>query len=202
MELIVATKNAKKLREIKEIWNGLDLTFCSLADVPKPPRIVENGTTFRANAVKKALVVARATGKLTMGEDSGLCVDALGGRPGIYSARFAGRQKSDEKNNRKVLRLLERVPVQRRGAGYVCAVAFADKNGLVGVVEGTCRGRIGYEPKGSHGFGYDPLFVIPRYGKTFAQLGPQLKHQMSHRFRALKKARRLLERYVKQQTSV
>jgi len=196
-ELIVATKNAKKLREIRQILKGLDFKVTSLAEYPDAPRIIENGTTFKQNAVKKALAVARYAKRLTLGEDSGLCVDALGGRPGIYSSRFAGKGKSDLKNNLKLLKLLSGVSPAERKARYVCAVALADEKGLLKVVEGTCSGFIGYEFKGRHGFGYDPLFIIPQYRKTFAQLGPAVKHRISHRFRALKKARLSLATYLR-----
>jgi XTP/dITP diphosphohydrolase len=195
--LIVATRNAKKLKEIKDILKGLPLEISSLEDHARLPRIVENGASFAENAAKKAVPIAAATGSLCLGEDSGLCVDALDGGPGIYSARFAGKQKSDEKNNRKLLRLLRGMPPGERKAHYVCAVALADKHGLIAVVQGRCDGRIGTVPRGRSGFGYDPLFVIPKYKKTFAQLGLRIKHGMSHRFRALKKARVLLARHAK-----
>ena len=197
MELIVATRNKKKLEEIKEILKGLNLRIFSLADYPKAPRIIENGKTFRENAVKKAVRIAKFTGKLTMGEDSGLCVDALGGKPGVYSSRFAGKDKSDPKNNLKLVKLLEGLIPDKRKAHYFCAVALADKEGLVEVVEGKCSGIIGVTPKGNFGFGYDPLFIIPKYKKTFAQLGARIKHKMSHRFLALKKAKVILATYLK-----
>jgi len=197
MDLVVATKNKKKLEEIKEILKDLDLKISSLADYPAAPRIIENGKTFRENAVKKAVKIAKFTQRLTMGEDSGLCVDALGGRPGVYSSRFAGKGKSDQQNNLKLLKMLEGLPYHKRKAHYSCAVALADKDGLVGVVEGNCSGIIGFDFKGNFGFGYDPLFVIPEYKKTFAQLGARIKHKMSHRFRALQKARKALATYLK-----
>ena len=163
MELLVVTKNKKKLEEIKEILKDTDLEITSLAQCPKAPRIVENGYTFKENAVKKAVKIARFSQKLTLGEDSGLCVDALDGRPGIYSSRFSGKDKSDMKNNLKLLKLLGDLPLNKRRAHYVCAVALADKDELVGVVEGRCNGIIGWEMKGHFGFGYDPLFIIPKY---------------------------------------
>lgn len=196
MELVVATKNKKKLQEIKDILKGLDLTIASLADYVKAPRIVENGKTFKENAIKKAVKIARFTRKLTLGEDSGLCVQALGGKPGVSSSRFSGKDKSDNKNNQKLLRLLEGVPAGRRKAYYACAVALADKDGLIAVVEGECFGRIGFELKGSSGFGYDPLFIIPKYKKTFAQMGEKIKHKMSHRFHALTKAKKIILKYI------
>lgn len=198
-ELVVATKNKKKLEEIKEILKDLDLKITSLADYAKTPRIIENGHTFKENAAKKAVKIARFTKKLTLGEDSGLCVDALAGEPGIYSSRFAGKNKDDLKNNLKLLKLLEGLPRHKRKAHYVAAAALADKDGLIGVVEGRCDGLIGFELKGSFGFGYDPLFIIPKYKKTFAQLGPAVKHKISHRVYALNKAKPLIIRYLERE---
>lgn len=197
MELVVATKNKKKLKEIKDILEGLDLRITSIANYPGRPRIVENGKTFQANAVKKATKIARFTGRLTLGEDSGLCVDALHGAPGIYSSRFSGKDKSDLKNNLKLLRLLKDLPPAKRKARYVCSVALADKSGIIGVREGKCFGLIGFQMKGKAGFGYDPLFIIPKYKKTFAQLGLGIKHKMSHRYRALTKIKPLIVAYLK-----
>jgi len=194
--LVVATKNKKKLEEIKEILKGFPLSIVSLADYPHAPAIIENGKTFKENAIKKATRIAGFTRTLTMGEDSGLCVQALGGAPGVRSARFSGKDKSDEKNNQKLLKALKGLPSGKRKARYVCAVALADEHGLLGVVEGACSGRIGLTPQGEFGFGYDPVFVIPRYRKTFAQLGANVKHAMSHRFRALCKAKQLIEKYI------
>lgn len=196
MELVVATRNKKKLKEIKDILKGIPLKILSLSDYPRTPHITEDGKTFEANAVKKALKIARFTGRLTIGEDSGLCVDALCGEPGVYSSRFAGRGKSDLKNNLKVLKLLGNLALNKRKAHYICAVALADKDGLIGVVGGKCEGIIGFEQRGKSGFGYDPLFIIPRYGKTFAQLGERIKHKMSHRFRALEKAKKVIQKYI------
>jgi XTP/dITP diphosphohydrolase len=198
MELIVATRNNKKLREIKEILKGLGLTITALSDYKHTPRIHENGKTFRENAVKKAMRIARFSKKLVLGEDSGLCVNALGGAPGVYSSRFSGKEKSDLKNNRKLLKSLAGLLLNKRKCHYVCAVALADGQGLIGVVEGTCCGTIGFEPRGDFGFGYDPLFIIPKYAKTFAQLGPGIKHKMSHRYRALEKARKIIQKYIEQ----
>lgn len=200
-QLVVATRNKKKLLEIKEILKEMDLTLLSLDACKNSPKVVENGKTFKENAVKKAVKLASFTGKLCLGEDSGLCVDVLDGSPGIYSARFSGRDKSDIKNNLKLLKLLKDLPLSKRKAHYVCAVALADKQGLVGVAEGRCFGLISLEPKGSAGFGYDPLFYIPKYKKTFAQLGEKIKHKMSHRCHALKKAKRIIQKYIVKQTA-
>jgi len=198
-DLVVATKNKKKLQEIKDILKGLVLKIVSLEEFPGTPRIIENGKSFKENAIKKAVKIASFTKKLTLGEDSGICVYALGGEPGIYSSRFAGKNKSDTQNNLKLLKLLESLPLNRRKAYYACAVALADCDGLVGVVEGRCSGIISFEPKGKRGFGYDPLFLIPKYNKTFAQLGERIKHKMSHRYHALEKAKKLIVKYIEQQ---
>jgi len=200
-ELLVATKNKKKLEEIKAILKGVGLKISSLADYAKTPKIVENGKTFKANAIKKAITIARFSRKLTLGEDSGLCIDVLGGAPGIRSSRFSGKDKSDAKNNTKVLKLLGNLPLKKRKAHYTCAVALADESGLIGLVEGKCYGLIGFSLKGQHGFGYDPLFVIPKYKKTFAELGERIKHKMSHRYRALKKAKKIIQKYIEQSAS-
>jgi XTP/dITP diphosphohydrolase len=199
IQLVVATRNKKKLSEIKEILRGINVDLFSLDNYKDAPQVLENGRSFQENAVKKAVKFARFTGKLCLGEDSGLCVDALDGAPGIYSARFSGKEKSDLKNNLKLLNLLKDLPLKKRKAHYVCAVALADKNGLLAALEGSCSGLIALEVKGSAGFGYDPLFYIPKYKKTFAQLGEKIKHKMSHRYHALKKARKVIEKYIEKQ---
>ncbi|MCM8758048.1 MAG: RdgB/HAM1 family non-canonical purine NTP pyrophosphatase [Candidatus Omnitrophica bacterium] len=198
-ELIVATKNKKKFKEIKEILKnlGLDLRIRSLLSYKNLPRILEDGKNFKENAIKKATRIAKLSGKLTLGEDSGLEVEALDGLPGVYSARFAGKDKSALNNNLKILRLMEKMPLHKRKARYVCTVALADKEGLIAVKEGSCQGLIGFKMQGRYGFGYDPLFIIPKYKKTFAQLGPKVKHKMSHRFKALKKLKNILKSYFK-----
>lgn len=202
VKLIVATKNKKKLEEIKEIWRDLNLEIVSLLDFKRPPRIIENGLTFKDNAIKKALRIAKFSGELTLGEDSGLCVEALGGRPGVRSSRFSGKAKSDNQNNLKVLKLLKDLPLKKRKAYYISAVALADKEGLLAVVEGRCDGVIAFSPKGKSGFGYDPIFLIPKYGKTFAELGLRIKHRMSHRYRALKKAKNILLKYLQKRRNL
>jgi XTP/dITP diphosphohydrolase len=198
-QLVVATKNKKKLSEIKDILKGTNLKLFSLDAYKDVPRVLENGKTFQENAIKKAVKLARFTGEFCLGEDSGLCVDALDGAPGIYSARFSGKDKSDLRNNLKLLKLLTGLSLSKRKARYVCAVALADKYGLIGVVEGDCSGLIAFEPKGNAGFGYDPLFYIPKYKKTLAQLGEKVKHKMSHRYYALKKAKRIIQKYIVKQ---
>jgi len=197
MELLVATRNKKKLQEIREILSGLPFRVTSLDDYEGLPMIEEDGDTFEQNAIKKAVTISIYTKKLVLGEDSGLEVAALKNAPGVYSARYGGQGATDKKNNAKLLRALRGVPAKRRQARYRCAVALADGKGLVGVVSGSCQGVIGERSRGTTGFGYDPLFVIPRFGKTFAELGTEIKHKMSHRSCALKKAQRLLKSYLK-----
>jgi len=199
MELIIATKNKKKLKEIKAILKDLKLKIISLADFVNAPRVVEDGKTFKENAVIKAVKIAKFTGKLTLGEDSGLCVNALKGAPGIYSSRFSGKNKSDSQNNLKLLKLLNGLPSGKRKAYYVCAAVLADKNGLLRVVEGKCFGRIDFSLKGNNGFGYDPLFLIPKYNKTFGELSERIKHKMSHRYHAFRKAKPFIEKYIVKQ---
>ena len=160
------------------------------------PEIIEDGTTFRANAAKKAVVIAQHTGLLVMGEDSGLDVDALGGRPGVYSARYSGHNATDETNNDLLLKELDGVPYGKRTARYRCAMALADKDALVDVVEASCEGVIAMERRGTNGFGYDPLFLIPSCQKTFGELDLSVKQTMSHRANALKKFLKLLENYL------
>jgi XTP/dITP diphosphohydrolase len=202
MELLVATRNKKKLQEIRELLVGLDLKVTFLADYNDMPEIIEDGKTFEANAAIKACTIAQYAKKLVLGEDSGLEVKALGNRPGVYSARYSGAGATDKKNNLKILRELKGVPLKKRAARYRCAVALADAKGLIGVVSGSCSGLIGFKSRGASGFGYDPLFVIEKYGKTFAELGLLIKHKMSHRFKALKKARGLMARYLKRYLQV
>src|SRR3989338_10199544 len=196
-ELIIATTNQGKLLEIRELLSAMDLKITSLADYPDAPRIEEDGKTFSQNALKKAAIIALYTGKLTVGEDSGLEVKALGGRPGIYSARFAGPGATDKKNNLKLLRSLRGVPLSKRRARYRCCAALVDGRGIIDVVSGQCAGLIALRPKGANGFGYDPLFFLPRYTKTFGELNPAVKGKISHRSRALRKIKKSLQQYLR-----
>ncbi|MBF0331810.1 MAG: XTP/dITP diphosphatase [Candidatus Omnitrophica bacterium] len=195
-ELLIATKNKGKVREIDNLLGPLGFKVTSLLDHANMPEIIEDAETFRGNAAKKAVVIARHTGVLVMGEDSGLEVDALDGRPGVYSARYSGEQATDESNNDLLLKELSGVPYEKRTARYRCAMAFADKDALIDVVEGACEGIITSERRGTNGFGYDPLFLIPAYQKTFGELDLTVKQTMSHRAQALKKFLKLLENYL------
>ncbi len=195
-ELIVASRNKGKVHEIKELLAGLPYKVTSLLDHPDLPDVVEDGKTYRANALKKAVEIARLTGQLTISDDSGLEVKALNNAPGIYSARFAGEGASEGARNQKLFKMLKDVPDSKRQARYRCVIAFVDGKGRqIAVVQGTCSGMIAREERGSNGFGFDPLFILRRYNKTFGELPPQLKAKISHRARALKKFRAIIEKY-------
>jgi len=196
-ELVVATTNKGKLREIKGLLKSFDLEITSLSDYPDAPDIVEDGTSFCENALKKAETMAHYTGKLTLGEDSGLEVEALDNQPGIYSARFSGSDATDERNNRKLLESMKDVREDRRKARYVCCAALVDGKNIVKIVEERCEGMIAMVPKGNNGFGYDPLFYLPQYHKTFGELDPSVKERISHRARAFEKIIEVLESYLK-----
>lgn len=192
-ELIVASRNKGKVSEIIELLEGLPFKITSLSDYPNVPDVVEDGKTYQANALKKATEVARATGKMAMADDSGIEVKALNNAPGIYSARFAGKSATEKDKNRKLFEMLKGVPMSKRQARYRCVIALADEKGrLLGTVQGTCSGHITTEEKGKNGFGFDPLFFLKRYGKTFGELDPSIKAKISHRARALQKFKALL----------
>ena len=194
MELVIATKNPNKARELKHFLADLNLEVVSMAQFPDIQPIEEDGQTFEENAVKKATTVANATGLLTLADDSGLEVDSLGGRPGIFSARYAGDDASDIDNNEKLLKELD--GVINRSARFVCCVALADAKGLITTVSGSCAGKIIDECRGNNGFGYDPLFMKNDYNQTFGELKLDLKNRISHRSLALSKARLAIENYL------
>ncbi len=196
-ELIVATKNEGKLREIKDLLKDFNLKITSLRDYPDIPSIEEDGKTFVQNALKKAATVALYTKKLTLGEDSGLEVKALKNKPGIYSSRFSGEGATDQKNNLKLLKELRGVPLKKRQARYRSYAALVNGQGIISVVSGSCSGLITLRSKGKNGFGYDPLFLIPRYQKTFGELDLSIKSQISHRAKALAKIKKALQDYLK-----
>lgn len=194
MQIVLATRNLKKAKEIREILKGLKVEFLSLKDFPKIKEIEEKGKTFSENATLKAREIAHVTRKISLADDSGLEVDALGGRPGIYSARFA---RNDRERNRKLLKLLKDVPANKRGATFRCAVAIAWPNGKTQVLEGRYRGRIAFKESGKAGFGFDPVFIASRYNKTFAELGLKIKNRISHRSQAFRKAEKILKQVCK-----
>jgi XTP/dITP diphosphohydrolase len=193
--LVVGSRNPKKRVEILEILGDLGLDLRDLTGWPDAPEVVEDGTTFEHNARKKAVELARYLKQWVLGEDSGLVVPALNGRPGVYSARYAGKQGDDEANNDRLLAELSPLPADRRAAYYVCTAALADPSGEVkAVTEGRCHGVIVGERRGTGGFGYDPLFLVPEYHKTFGELSSRVKHALSHRAKALALLRPVLRR--------
>jgi XTP/dITP diphosphohydrolase len=192
LEIIAATKNRGKVREIRESLKGLGFKIYSLGDFPDVPAIEEDGEDFTENALKKARFYSKYFGKMTIADDSGLEVDILNGLPGIYSARYAGEGASDRKNNEKLLREMEGIPYSKRGARFKCVIAIVSPEGMEVIVEGSCRGRIGFREVGKKGFGYDPLFILPQDGKTMAQFTIEEKNRISHRGKALKKLRKMI----------
>ncbi len=191
MKLLVATKNAHKLKEMKEILNIPGLELISLLEVENPPEIVEDGSTFKENALIKARTVANSLSCWAMADDSGIEVDALKGEPGVHSARFGGENLSDAQRNRLLLQRLEGVPIEKRTARFRCVMAVVSPDGEEFVAEGRCEGRIALAPRGDHGFGYDPVFLLPD-GRTMAELPPEKKNRISHRYRALQAIRPVL----------
>ncbi len=188
LRLVLGTHNAKKLKELQE-WLPTDrFAVSSLAEIPEAITVAETGTTFQANAALKATEQARHLGRWVLAEDSGISVAALDGRPGVYSARYAGPDADDAANNARLLEELAGVSDERRQAFYTCQLCLADPAGCVRLeATGQCHGRIGWRLAGTAGFGYDPLFVIPEYHRTFGQLGAVVKRALSHRSRALRR---------------
>ena len=172
---------------------GLDVLLVPLDRIGLVEVPPEGGESFLENARRKAEFVARTVGRLALADDSGLEVDALGGQPGVMSARFGGPWKRDADRNRLLLSKLEGVPPERRTARFHCVVAIASPNGLVSVADGACEGRITLAPRGDRGFGYDPIFEVPSLGLTLAEVGPDVKNRLSHRAKAIAKARAILE---------
>jgi len=185
-EILLATRNAGKIREIRYLGRELGVHWRSLSEFPGLPDAVEDANSFPANARKKALHFAGATGLLTLADDSGLVVDALGGEPGVHSARYAGEPKNDLANNRKLIANLRDVPPDRRSARFCCAMALATPGRVLAETTGSVEGSICDEPRGDNGFGYDPHFLLPELHRTMAELSREHKHAISHRGRALR----------------
>ena len=196
MKLLVGSTNRKKLAELEAMAASLGVAVVSPRELGVTlPEVVEDGATFAENAAKKAVAFARASGLPCVADDSGLCVDALGGDPGVRSARYSGeepRPDRDERNNGKLLRALRDVQAARRTASFRCALALARPDGRVQVVEGRWDGRIAFSPRGSNGFGYDPLFVLDALGRTSAELTAEEKNARSHRGQAMRLLRPLV----------
>ena len=195
-KIIFASKNRGKIRELKALFEGMDINLFSLYDYPDAPHIIEDGNTFLENALKKARVISEYTGGTIIADDSGLEVDYLEGAPGIHSARYSKAGATDEKNIRKLLEELKGVPTEKRGAAFRCALVLYRTDGTFETFEGKLEGRIAAEPAGSEGFGYDPVFIAPEYGKTVAQLDPETKNRISHRAVAFAKLKKSLQEQV------
>lgn len=184
--IIFATGNEGKMREIRMILADLGIPVVSMKEAGITARIEENGTSFQENAIIKAKAIMEQTGEMVMADDSGLEIDYLDGAPGIYSARFMGEDTSYDIKNQALLDKLEGVPEEKRTARFVCAIACALPDGRILTSRGAMEGIIGYQIQGSNGFGYDPIFYLPEYGKSSAEIEPELKNQLSHRGKALR----------------
>jgi len=193
MRLLVATNNPGKIREYDDLLAGLRLDLCGLAEVGLDAEVEETGQTFAENALLKALAYGRASRLLTLADDSGLEVEVLGGAPGVYSARYAGKGASDADRYRKLLAALEGVPWEKRAAQFQCVIALAWSDGRIETFEGQCDGVIAFEPRGTNGFGFDPVFYMPEHGCTMAELPTEVKNRVSHRARAAALARERLK---------
>lgn len=195
MELLIATSNTGKLIEIEAMLKNLPIQVLSLASLTAPPKVIEDGKTFEDNAFKKARTLADFSGYATLADDSGLMVDALGGEPGVRSARYAGEDATDDLHNQKLLRALANVPAEKRTARFVCVLALCLPSSSAPnhwFFRGECEGRIAFAQKGENGFGYDPVFFYPPLAMTFAELGREAKSHVSHRGSALTKLARAL----------
>jgi XTP/dITP diphosphohydrolase len=194
--LLVATTNRHKLEEYRVMFAGLPYQLCSLSDLHLDFDVEETGTTFQENAALKAWAYARAAGELSLADDSGLEIDALGGEPGVYSARFAGVDTPYEERFRIIFERLRDVPEEQRSARFRCVICIADPStGKLESVDGTIEGRIPETSRGVNGFGYDPIFYVPELGMTTAEISPEHKNRISHRGLAAQKARGLLENW-------
>lgn len=192
--VIIATKSTGKAKEFEKLFLPLGMTVKTLLDYPELEDVEETGTTFEENAVLKAETIAKVLGVMVIGDDSGLEVDALEGRPGVYSARYAGIEKNDEANIDKVLAELQDVPESERTARFCCALAMAEPGKETLTVFGTCEGHILRERRGTNGFGYDPVFYVDREGKSMAELSSEEKNKISHRANAIKQLEKSLQK--------
>lgn len=198
-KIIFATENQDKMKEIRMILENLGIPVSSMKEAGIDVDIVEDGTTFEENAMIKAEAIAKLTDAIVLADDSGLEIDYLNKEPGIYSARYAGTDTSYEIKNNLLLQRLEGVPDEKRTARFVCAIAAVFPDGSKETVRGTIEGRIGYEIAGEHGFGYDPIFYLPEYGCTTAELDPEKKNELSHRGKALRLMREIIEQKMQQE---
>lgn len=187
MDIVLATRNKKKIEEMSRILDGMGINILTMDDFPSCPEVEEDMDTFEGNAVKKALAITKCTNKIAVADDSGLEVYALKGDPGVMSARYAGENANDVANIEKLLSEMKDIPEEQRGARFVCCIALAYPNGKVETFFGFAEGRIGREPRGRMGFGYDPVFYPTGYNETFAEMLPEEKDALSHRGKALER---------------
>jgi len=193
LKIVVATRNKGKIKEIQAFLNGVVEDISCAADYEGFPETIEDGETFEQNALKKAREAMEYTGRPALADDSGLMVEALGGRPGVHSARFAGEEADDAVNNRKLLKELENIPLEQRKAAFVCSLAYIAADGSEHLFTGRIEGRILKAAQGDGGFGYDPLFLVEGEGRTMAELALSEKNSISHRGQALRQFREYLE---------
>lgn len=194
-KLLLSTNNRDKVREFRQILEGLPLEIVTPAELGLELEVAETGTTFAQNAALKARAFHKATGLMSLADDSGLEVDALGGEPGVSSARYGGLPNGEAKN-RLLLQKMEGVPWEKRGCRYVCEIAIVDGRGRIHRCRGTLRGKVALEPSGSEGFGFDPIFRVPSRAKTVAEMGADEKNAISHRGLAGRRAQALLDRLL------
>ncbi|MCR2044630.1 XTP/dITP diphosphatase [Anaerosalibacter massiliensis] len=196
-KIILSTGNINKVEEIEDILKGLPFSIYSKKEIGLGDlEVEEDGETLEENAIKKALAISEKVNGIVIADDTGLFVDALDGAPGVYSARYAGEEASYEDNNKKLLEELKGVALAERDAKFKTIIAIVTEDKQVKTVSGECKGKIGFELKGKEGFGYDPLFIVEGYEKTFAQLGEEIKNKISHRAKALEKLKIELEKLV------
>ena len=201
MKLVLATRNPGKVRELKELFKDIDIELVTVDELEVIPEVIEDGKSFRENALKKAKVVADSTGEFAIADDSGLEVEYLNGRPGIYSSRYAREGAADKENNEKLLSEMEGVCSSGRVASFCCVIALIG-HGVEKTFEGRCCGSIAFEPKGEKGFGYDPIFYIPSINQTMAELDPEKKNSISHRAKAFDSLKKWLKEHIDEITSV
>jgi XTP/dITP diphosphohydrolase len=189
MKIVIASSNNHKIIEIKDKFSKfLDIEIIPLSECSDIPEIIEDGDTFLKNAIKKAEIIRDHTGEITMADDSGLVVDFLNGEPGVYSARYGGAHITDTDRYNLILEKMSDAPFDKRSARFICVIAIAFPNGRIITAEGKCEGVIGYKPSGTNGFGYDPIFYLPEFKATMAELSLTEKNKISHRAKALESA--------------
>lgn len=196
--IIVASGNKHKIQEIKDILKDMHFDVLSKDDVDlKDFEVIEDGDTLEENAIKKAVEISKKVDGIIIADDTGLFVEKLNGEPGVYSSRYAGENVTYEDNNKKLLKELRDIPMNERNAKFKTVMAIVLEDKSIRTVEGECKGKIAFEPRGNGGFGYDPLFIVDGYNKTFAELGEEIKNNISHRANALKNLRNELDRIAK-----